>query len=205
MSFNKWSWIEDIIFARCFMLHHRWLHPLAILVLLMAVSGLPTAARAQNPVAKQHADRGNELVTRGKYREAITEYSNAIAADPKYAKAYAFRGNTYLRFKEYDQALQDAEAALKLDPTLEDPYNTRGIVLGQGKQQQAIADFTEAIRLNPRQFAYYSNRAWAYNLNKEYLKALADCDQALTMTNSDALTYNSAVWHIHPWESTTRR
>ena len=62
----------------------------------------------------------------------------------------------------------------------------RGITLAsQGEFGSAIADFTEAIRLDPNNAAAYFNRALAYAHKGDYDRAIADYSQALAVAPLD--------------------
>jgi tetratricopeptide (TPR) repeat protein len=49
----------------------------------------------------------------------------------------------------------------------------------KGKLDQAIADDTEVIRLNPREYMAYNNRGFAYQRKKDLDRAIADYSQAI--------------------------
>jgi len=46
---------------------------------------------------------------------------------------------------------------------------------------KAIADYTEAIRLDPNYYNYYNRRGDAYNIKKDYDKAIADYTEAIRL------------------------
>jgi tetratricopeptide (TPR) repeat protein len=50
-----------------------------------------------------------------KYAEAIQQYNNAIAADPKLPEAYSARGYSYLKQSKYKEAIVDFDKALEID------------------------------------------------------------------------------------------
>lgn len=54
---------------------------------------------------------------------------------------------------------------------------------------QAIADFSEAIRLSPRYRSAYVNRASAWYNQREYDKSIADYDQAILLDPKDFATH----------------
>jgi tetratricopeptide (TPR) repeat protein len=54
---------------------------------------------------------------------------------------------------------------------------------------RAIADFNEAIRLNPRLEMSYENRGAVYGLKGDHERALADLNSALLLDSQDALAY----------------
>ena len=54
---------------------------------------------------------------------------------------------------------------------------------------KAVADCTEAIRLNPRDAHAYSGRAAAYWANGEYEKAILDADKAISLDQNCVYAY----------------
>ena len=61
-------------------------------------------------------------------------------------------------------------------------------VLAAGDLDLAIAEYTQAMRLDPNASAYGS-RAVAYNLKKDWSKAIADCTRAIQIDPKDARAY----------------
>ncbi len=61
----------------------------------------------------------------------------------------------------------------------------------EGHWEEAITEFNEAIRLNPKDSLAYYNRATAYRNLGEYRFAIQDYDQVLGLNPRDALAYDS--------------
>jgi tetratricopeptide (TPR) repeat protein len=59
----------------------------------------------------------------------------------------------------------------------------------KGEFDKAIADFTESIRLDPRQAEVYCGRAYAYHQTGEFDKAIVDYDEAVRLDPKQATTY----------------
>ena len=81
---------------------------------------------------------------------------------------------------------------LAQDPKLQtaDEYCKRGAAyFDKGEYDKAIADCTEAIRLNPKDAKFYYNRGNAYGRKGEYDKAIADCTEAIRLDPKHALSY----------------
>lgn len=71
-------------------------------------------------------------------------------------------------------------------------FNQRGIAYGrQGDYQHAIADYDEAISLDPKHVSAYNNRGIAYARSGDYERAIADYDEAIQLDPKYALAYNS--------------
>mgnify|MGYP002776812250 FL=1 len=69
-------------------------------------------------------------------------------------------------------------------------YEGRGrIALRHGDSGRAIADFNEAIHLNPNRATLYRDRAQAYRQNGEPGLAIADYDEAIALDPKPAAPY----------------
>lgn len=69
-------------------------------------------------------------------------------------------------------------------------YLERGIAHGaKADYDQAIADDSEAIRLNPRSANAYNNRAFAFNNKGEHDRAIVDASEAIRLDPRFALAY----------------
>jgi tetratricopeptide (TPR) repeat protein len=91
----------------------------------------------------------------------------------------------------YDQAVDYFTAQIKALPDTE-LYNHRGIVRNaRGEHELAIADFNEAIRLDPRNEAAYLNRGLAWSYRNDPDKAIADYNEALRLDPSYSDAYYS--------------
>ena len=78
---------------------------------------------------------------------------------------------------KYAEAIDLLSKALKLDPTMTLAFNARGYAhLLLRQVPEALADFNEAIRINPGYVNAYQNRATARRLSGD--KAGADADDA---------------------------
>jgi len=70
-------------------------------------------------------------------------------------------------------------------------YNNRGLPWNaKGEYDKAIADFDQAIGLDPKLALAYNGRGYAWNAKGENDKAIADFDQAIGLDPKDALAYN---------------
>ena len=68
----------------------------------------------------------------------------------------------------------------------------RGVELSQaGKYAEAIAQLSNAIQLDGRNFAAYHERGMAWEHLKKYDKAIADYDQSITLHPGDKAAYNN--------------
>ena len=99
---------------------------------------------------------------------------------------------------DWDNAINQLTVALsvaKPNKAALDPasiYFYRGTAYGKKKEYDpAIADFNQALLLNPKSAEAFTNRGNAYNDKKEYDRAIADYNQALLLNPKNAYAFNS--------------
>jgi len=70
-------------------------------------------------------------------------------------------------------------------------YHTESALKGtkKGDYDRAIADYTEAIRINQYYADGYSGRADAYIKKRDWDRAIADCTQAISYAKGYSLSY----------------
>jgi lipoprotein NlpI len=77
-------------------------------------------------------------------------------------------------------------------------YNRGNAYQAKGEYDRAIADYAQAIQLDPKDaLAYYNNRGLAYRAKGEYDRAIADYTQAIQLEPKYALAYNSRGYAYH--------
>jgi tetratricopeptide (TPR) repeat protein len=76
--------------------------------------GMPESVQE---AVRTHLDHGKACLDKGKYDDAIADYTKAIALDPNVATAYTHRGLAYGRKGEVDRAIADFSKVLELDPS----------------------------------------------------------------------------------------
>jgi len=87
----------------------------------------------------------------------------------------------------------EARITLRLAETA-GTYIARGLAWVQRQEyDKAIADYSEAIRLNPKAFEAYFNRGSAWETKKEYDKAIADYSNAIRLDPKLANAYNNRL------------
>ena len=118
---------------------------------------------------------------------AIADLSAVLRKDPVDAKAYYFRGLAYERAQALDLAVQDFRSAVRIQP-LAEIYEALGRVLSRKDPQAALAELSEAIRLDPHSPAFRS-RGIVYLSLGRFEPAVRDLDQAIANDSSDEIAY----------------
>jgi tetratricopeptide (TPR) repeat protein len=92
----------------------------------------------------------------------------------------------------YGRAIEVAKRASLRDPErLSEVFSNRGLLyFGSEDQNRAVADFNEAIRLDPKNAASRYNRGNAFNAKGEYNSAVVDYSEAIRLNPAFALAYH---------------
>ena len=98
--------------------------------------------------AREHHDRGRELLNKGKYLEAIGQLSEAIQQQPDFGLAYNARGFAYFMLGQYPRALADLDEAIRLNPQYQNAYQNRSHARkAAGDSAGSSADAQKALAL----------------------------------------------------------
>jgi tetratricopeptide (TPR) repeat protein len=110
------------------------------------------------------------------------------------ATKFAQQGVEASKSKDWNKAIEMFRKAMELDkkfaPNLVVAYQHRAFEsAGQQKYRDAIADLTEALKINPQDVRTYEQRAAMEMRAKDYDKAAADYSQAIKITPDDITNY----------------
>jgi TonB family protein len=129
----------------------------------------------------------------GERDKALADMDEAIRLNPDQAQFYALRGLLYADKNMWDKGLPDITKKLELlgsDATHFDYWSRGNFYYELGKYDDAVKDYSEAIRLRPDYRYHYSDRAKAYEKLGKTDLAAADKKKAeeleLTEKNKDA-------------------
>ncbi|NJM40548.1 MAG: tetratricopeptide repeat protein [Anaerolineae bacterium] len=136
--------------------------------------------------------RGSGYREKGQFDLALADFAKALAIDPANPRTYANRGLTYIRRGQFDLAVSDLNESIRLEPKAESFYYRGSALLELETYEAAIADFTQAIGLQPPFVDAVRLRGQAYALKGDYAAAIADLDQFIgpePSTNGDAFAH----------------
>jgi tetratricopeptide (TPR) repeat protein len=138
--------------------------------------------------------------------DTISTSSKPVAlTNPTNASDFYARGLSQADKGDKTAALSDLNKAIQLDTTSAKAYRSRGIarlqLIGEsdiemkskGSQaalREAIQDFDQAIRINPKDSVSYYNRSNRFYLGEKQ-EALQDVNQAIILDPSDAKSYSN--------------
>ena len=138
--------------------------------------------------------KGIACSKRGKYDQAIANFSKVIELNPELAIVYYNRGVAYGKKGEVDLAIEDYAKAVRLNPHYLDAYNNRGIAFNiKGEHELAIQDFDKVIQLEPKFALAYYNRGVAWLFLRKWEKARVD----LTVAQNSGLDITANFHNIN--------
>jgi tetratricopeptide (TPR) repeat protein len=122
--------------------------------------------------------------------------SLGVFTDDK-ADEYYKRGYDLAQRGAYGEAIGELNRAIAISPS-PDAYVCRGNCHFSNKNYtRAIADYTEAIRLNPQDMVAYYDRGRCYALNGDRSKALTDFAEAIRLNpkRAEAFIGRAEIYH----------
>ncbi|MDY6896827.1 MAG: tetratricopeptide repeat protein [Cyanobacteriota bacterium] len=156
------------------------------------------AAKPNNPaVAKPKADdfylQSVEKRNKADFQGAIKDLNQAIRINPKYAFAYYRRAEARQNTGKVDKAIADLQKAAELfsqQGNKSDAFRSQGSMRMLKKDYPgAIAAFSQAIKLNPKDTDAYNERGMTRVQSGDLKGALADYNKSISLQPSDAYAY----------------
>lgn len=125
--------------------------------------------------AEEWAKRGDSLLEKHNFLEAIDAYDRCLALDSKVYLAYVKRGLANDRLLRYKNAYSDFSQAIVLNPKEISNYYSRAEVSKNLRQfSQMVADYTQIIALNSKEAHAYLYRGNYYLQNRQLDLAIED-------------------------------
>src|SRR5665213_675308 len=148
-------------------------------VLLLAWQGVPTqnASTTARPQLSAQ-DRGDILMARKMYREAIDTYKEA----PETALLANKIGIAYHQLADLGAAANYYSRAVKLDSKYAEAMNNLGtIYYSRGSYRRAIGQYKKVLRIKPDSASTLANLGSAYFARKQYELASENYQKALAI------------------------
>ncbi len=147
----------------------------AAFVLLLALGGCGRRANQEKPLPK-----GVSAVYSGRWRQAVTELTEALKADPRDARTYYLRGLAYRQLRDVSLAQTDLTKALELDPALSGAFYQRALARRElGDPLGALDDLDRAAATSRAGPELLLPRADLLIELGRYARARADLDAVL--------------------------
>lgn len=141
-----------------------------------------------------HIQRGIKDYGRGRYREAIGDFTRALFLDPASATAFLERGKAYIELGKLEDGLSDFSRVIELSRS---KYRERFSLKGShGRHLAWMPIFGVEVEA-------YEWRGWTYAELRKYELAAADYSQAIAHGQPDAFTYckrGRALYNLGKYE-----
>ncbi len=154
--------------------------------------GLPfPSTKASIAFGRNQLSTGTLFFQRGYLEQAKSSFEQALGDDPSSAEALYGIGSVYLNQNDYAAARETFERCVKAQPgypdTLPDAWNNLGVIATrQNNVPEAVADFQQALKLNPNHVLSLNNLGNAYRLQKHWDDAHQVLERALAIAPDDA-------------------
>jgi tetratricopeptide (TPR) repeat protein len=186
-----------------------------------ALADYSRAIDLKSDSAEPYGGRARARQAKGDLDGALGDYDRAIELQPYFAEVYVGRGSVKRTKGDLDGALADYTKAVELKPDLAEAYKIRGnIKLEKGDMAEAtgdlpqaslslriakgemgdftnaLADFSQAIKLNPADAEAYHTRGFLYYELRSFTNALADFHKACEMDPEDQTHSHFGLWLV---------
>jgi tetratricopeptide (TPR) repeat protein len=180
-----------------------------------AIEDFTAAIRIDPDLARAYSDRGNSWAAKGDRQKAITDYNTALRLLPHDALTMNNRAVARLELGDYEGAISDLTSAIRhhqaqavtVETSAEPPskpsaylwvvryFIHRGLARERtGDFQRALADYNEAIRLDPSDPAAHFNRANVWFQQLQFEQAIDGYTQVIALEGDDARAYRNRGW-----------
>lgn len=141
--------------------------------------------------ADAHAQIAKIYLDREQYADALAQYELALENDSGHEDAVIGLCVSFA-FVQPDQAEVPCQAAQMLQPNNPDVHNALGVSLAlQGREDEALKAFEEAVRLDPEHDWAHNNLGYMYLNQGLFAEAIAELNIAIGITPENAKAYNN--------------
>lgn len=124
-----------------------------------ALAATEALLRQEPSWAALHNQRGLCLMGLGRFEQAATAFTRAVALKPELWEAQANQGRAQAALGRWRDAIKSFDRSLSRAPDQAKTWNDRGQALGVlGRHEQALESFERALAVDPRQFEAKRNR-----------------------------------------------
>ena len=160
--------------------------PVIILCFCWSVAFSKETSVTVSPEKKAEMDqlvkKGDSLLARKFYEDAILQYRKALDISPKDAVLQNKMGIAYHQLQNIAMAKKQYELAKKLNPKYSEAWNNLGtIYYGIKKYKKAVKCYDKSLELNPQSATAYHNMGAAYFGLKKYEKGFQAFQEAFRL------------------------
>ena len=144
-----------------------------------------------NEFMRNYLSYGSVFFQRGYYEQAGAAFERALRDDPESAEAMYGIGSVQLNQQKMPEAQRSFERATRMrasfPDTLANSWNNLGLIAArEGRTDEAIGYFAQALQLSPEHVVALENLGSAYRQRKDWDKARQSFERALAVSPDDA-------------------
>ncbi|QDT09059.1 tetratricopeptide repeat protein [Stieleria marina] len=145
-----------------------------------------TSRLKSNPLDKTALEyRGDEYLANGQPKLAVRDYDSLIGLDPDHVAALRGRGSALIDMEDYEQSVAAYTRVIAMEPTKYD-FANRAIGWKElDRFDNAVDDYTSALKLDPKYGYALTWRASAYMTLKRFTLSKADFESAVAVVGED--------------------
>ena len=130
---------------------------------------------------------GELSLMRGQFRQAVSDFEQALQTEPKSATARSGLGASLLALGHYQQAIRELEEALRIDPAYVNARLNLARALGaKGDLAGATAELETVLKQKPNNAEAQSGLGFVYFTQRRYDQALLHYQEAARLRPEDA-------------------
>ncbi len=136
------------------------------------------AERKSPALARPHLNLGQVYQERGRYEEALAEYSRALSANPRLTPALVNRGAVFFQRGELDRAESELKRAIEVSPERAVPYlNLASIALVKKRPEAALFWLEKSVAREETAFCRFTRGETLLQLGR-YDEAVREYNRA---------------------------
>src|SRR5262245_28477625 len=125
---------------------------------------------------------GLALHRRGALADAMARYRQVLQSEPAHADALYYLASAHCAQDQFSQGLDLARRAIAANPGDQRAHNLLGRALNRlGRNDEALASFSEAVRLQPDFAEAFGNRANVLSELRRFPEAVSDYKRAIQL------------------------
>lgn len=141
---------------------------------------------------KDLVNRGNFLLDRGEYEEAITFYEKALSINSQNVVALTNKGTALDQLGKYEEAVKCFDKVLEINPKDEEALNNKGSSLIKlNRYEEAVKYFDKVLAINPYNFVTHYNKGIALGKLGKYEEAIKSYDETIKIVPDYAIAIYS--------------
>lgn len=135
---------------------------------------------------KVQFDRGEDLLNRGQFDQALICFDEAKNINPKYYQAYVGEAFAYFRKGDYGRSSAAIDQAIRVAPQIIVLYNHRAHISAQlGDVRKAIDDLNHVLKMQPEDVSSLLSRSQCHILLNNHAAAVTDYTSLLKLRPND--------------------